>query len=395
MAVQRGESKSAGRARPESRYQLETVARACLVLRAFATDEEVLGLADIARRTGCEKTIVFRIIRTLEHEGFLRKVEDRRYATNVRLLRPKRFRVGYASQTSNSPFSLAIEQSLRRAASKSEVDLIVFDNHYSGKIALRRARQMIEERVDLAIEFQIHDSVAPLVSDMFHAAKIPLIAVEIPHPGGVFYGVDNYNAGVIAGRALAKWVNRAWEGRADELLLLELKMAGSIPLLRLKGIEAVVNEAVPGIRVIRMDTRGEFARALAGVRKRLQSAPAVKTLIAGVNDPSVLGALAGVRRVGPPAIMCRRGARSHTGGAPGIAPPWHQADWVGRIFPRALREGFGRTGLGHSPQAACAVRGFRRASTAHSRQRRQPISKRWREDGRVPRNTIAPVQPSR
>jgi len=291
MAVQRGEPKSAGRARSERRYQLETVARACLVLRAFATDEEVLGLADIARRTGFEKTIVFRIIRTLEHEGLLRKVEDRRYATNVRLLRPKRFRIGYASQTSNSPFSMAIEQSLRRAASKSEVDLIVFDNHYSGKIALRRARQMIEERVDLAIEFQTHDSVAPLVSDMFHAAKIPLIAVEIPHPGAVFYGVDNYNAGVIAGRALAKWVKRAWEGRADELLLLELKMAGSIPLLRLKGVEAVVNEAVPGIRVIRMDTRGEFARALAGVRKRLQSAPAVKTLIAGVNDPCVLGAL--------------------------------------------------------------------------------------------------------
>ncbi len=278
-------------AHPERRYQLETVTRACCVLRAFSTDEEALSLADIAGRTGLEKTIVFRILWTLEQQGFLRKLDDRRYATNIRLLSPKRFRLGYAAQTPDSPFSTAVENSLRRAASKSQIDLIVFDNHYSEKVALRRARQMIEQHVDLAIEFQTHDNVGPLISSMFRTAEIPLIAVEIPHPGAVFYGVDNYNAGVTAGRALAKWIRKSWQGHAGELLLLELEIAGSLPQLRLSGIEAVVSEAVPGIKVVRMDTRGDFARTLDAVRKRLRSAPAVKTLIAGVNDPCVLGAL--------------------------------------------------------------------------------------------------------
>ena len=51
---------------------------------------------------------------------------------------------------------------------------------------------MIKERVDLALEFQTFDTVAPLIASRFHDAGIPLIAIEIPHPGAVYYGVNNY-----------------------------------------------------------------------------------------------------------------------------------------------------------------------------------------------------------
>src|SRR5258708_38165443 len=105
---------------------------------------------------------------------------------------------------------------------------------------------------------------------MSRTAEIQLISVEIPHPGAVFYGVDNYNAGVTAGKALAKWIKKSWQGHAGELLLLELEIAGSLPQLRLTGIEAVVSEAVPGIKVGRMDTGGDFARAMVAGRQRLR-----------------------------------------------------------------------------------------------------------------------------
>jgi ribose transport system substrate-binding protein len=285
--------------RAKPRYQLETVARACSVLRVFSNDEETLSLADIVGRTGLEKTIAFRIVRTLEEQSFLRKVSGRRYSTNVQLRGSRRFRIGYAGQTSDSPFATAVEESLRRSAARSQVDLIVFDNRYSEKVALRCAKQLIAERVDLAIEFQTHQKISPLISSMFQAAQIPMISVDIPHPGAIFYGVDNYSAGLAAGRALVKWCKNHWHGQADELLLLELEIAGSLPYLRMSGVEAAVRQTIPAIKVVRMETRGEFARTLVSVRNRLRSTrAAAKTLIAGVNDPSVFGALRAFEEAG-------------------------------------------------------------------------------------------------
>jgi len=35
---------------------------------------------------------------------------------------------------------------------------------------------------------------------MFAEARIPTMAIDIPQPGAVYYGVDNYRAGLMAGR---------------------------------------------------------------------------------------------------------------------------------------------------------------------------------------------------
>lgn len=283
----------------EGRYQLATVRRACEVLRTFGDEEELLTLAEIAARTGLDKTIAFRLIHTLEHEGFLRKVDGRRYATNARLLTRKRFRIGYATQTSNSPFSAAVEDSVKRAAAKNQIDAIVLDNRYGAKAAIRNAQQFIQERVDLVIEFQTHEKTASLISSMFRAAEIPLIAVEIPHPGAVFYGIDNYRVGMTAGRTLAKWAKAKWNGEADELLLLELEAAGSLPHLRLSGAEAGLRQLLPSIKSVHpIDTRGEFARSFETIRKRLRFARPAKTLLVGVNDPAALGALRAFEEAG-------------------------------------------------------------------------------------------------
>jgi len=41
-----------------------------------------------------------------------------------------------------------------------------------------------------------------VVASRFQDAHIPFIAVDIPHPGAVFFGGNNYLAGRIGGRAL-------------------------------------------------------------------------------------------------------------------------------------------------------------------------------------------------
>jgi ribose transport system substrate-binding protein len=273
-------------------HRLETVGRACVLLKIFGDNHETLTLAELSARTGFEKTITFRLAHTLEEEGFLRRTDHRRYCLNINLPGKKRLRLGYAAQSSDSPFSAAVSESLRWAAERNQIDLLLLDNHYSAKAAIRNAEHLIRERVDLAIEFQTYAKVAPIVSALFRTAGIPLIAVEIPHPGATFYGVDNYRAGLAAGEELAKWAKQNWRGQFDELLLLGLDVAGGLPHLRLTGAEAALREKLPGIGLAHhVDTRGEFLRAFDTVRKRLRVGPLRRTLIVGINDPAVLGAL--------------------------------------------------------------------------------------------------------
>jgi DNA-binding IclR family transcriptional regulator len=82
-----------------SSHTLEGVSRACKILRVFQDDRQTFSLAEVLERTELERTVCFRLIGTLEEQGLLRRSDHRKYASNVRILSGKRFRIGYASQT--------------------------------------------------------------------------------------------------------------------------------------------------------------------------------------------------------------------------------------------------------------------------------------------------------
>lgn len=284
---------------PES-YRLETVARACALLRVFQ-EGETLRLNEIVSRTGLNKSIAFRLVRTLEEAGFLRDTGARRYECAVRFPAARRYRMGYAAQAEDSQFSDVVTESLRRAAARESIDLIVLDNRYSARAALRNAERLIAERVDLVFEFQTYERVAGVISSMFQEAGIPVVAIDIPHPGATFYGANNYRVGLTAGRAVAQWARQNWSGQADRVILLELRLAGTLPQLRLEGAEAGIRQTLPYLApeaFVHIDVRGEFDAALEAIRRYVRHTPKLRTLMVGVNDPSALGALRGFEEAG-------------------------------------------------------------------------------------------------
>lgn len=258
----------------------------------------MLSLTEIVERTGLEQTVCFRLLRTLEEHGMLRRGERRKYASNFQILSCKRFRVGYAAQAHDS-FCTALEQGLRWAATGRPIDLIAVENHYSAKAALRNAEQLVSQRVDLAIEFQVYERIGSRLAHIFEEAGIPLIAVEIPHPNAVFLGVDNQRAGVAAGKALLKAAQKHWNGECDEILFLDLEISGSLPHLRLSTAQHVLRSGLKGHFVLaNLDSRGEFVRSFELTRRYLQKTPKRRTLVTGINDYAVLGALRAFDEVG-------------------------------------------------------------------------------------------------
>jgi len=282
-------------------YLCQAIARACDVIETFQAPGEHLRLTDIAERTKLSASTVFRILYTLEQRGLVVRVGERQYQLNIRPPKRRKHHIGFAGQSQEFAFSRAVAESLTEAAAKADVDLLVLDNQYSAKTALRNADVFIREQVELVIEFQTDEHVAPVISSKLIEANIPMIAVEIPHPGATYYGANNYSAGLLGGHMLGRWAKHHWKEAVDEVLLLELSIAGSLPQARLTGTLSGIRDVIPGLedsRVFRLESKGQFGPTLEVVRRHLRHSRAKRVLIAGINDPSALGALSAMEEAG-------------------------------------------------------------------------------------------------
>ena len=172
--------------------------------------------------------------------------------------------------------------------------MVVADNRYSAKTALHNAELLIQKKVDLALEFQIYESVASAIASRFLQAGIPVIAIEIPHPGATYFGADNYRAGLLGGHALTRWAKNEWNGQVDEVLLLRERVAGSLPGARVTAMHEVIQRELPHITdamVFELDGKGASKASYEAVQKYLRQKPPRRTLVAANNDPTAMGAL--------------------------------------------------------------------------------------------------------
>jgi len=290
-----------GTASSSNRYSVDAILRACRVLHAFRFDDEVLSLREVVDRTRIHKATVFRTLYSLVSGGLLERVGKDRYRCASKRSAPNRLRIGYAAMTENSVFSRDVTDGLRRAAEERGIELVECDNRYSAKVALRNAESLVRERVDAAIEVQIHEHVAPAVAARFRDAGIPLIAVDIPHPGAVFFGGNNYLAGRIGGRALGAWALKHLNGEVDSVILLGLSTAGAVPAGRMTGVAVGVKEILPQVadsELVRLDGKGGYVESLEAVRKYLAKSRAQRILIGAMNDASAIGAVRALEETG-------------------------------------------------------------------------------------------------
>ena len=282
------------------RYLVKSIVHSSQLLTAFRSSGEALPLKEIAARSGLPKTMAFRLLYTLERCGMVDKVGENLYQSCVRPLKQKLYRLGYAAQ-GEFPFSNEVSASLQRAAAAEGIELISLDNRYSPKTAQRNADLLVRENVDLAIEFQTDDHIAAVVAAKYRDANIPMIAIDIPHPGATFYGANNYEAGLIGGRCLGRWVKEHWHSEVDEIILLELPRAGSLPRMRLTGMLVAINTILPQAgkcRVTYLDGDGDLGPSFEAVRRHLRSSRSRRILVGAINDGSALGALRAFEEAG-------------------------------------------------------------------------------------------------
>jgi len=168
---------------------IKSVVHASRVLEAFQSAGDVLRLKDVVSRTGfnkaCASGCCTRCINAVFWTRWPR-ITTGGFRKFVRACVPDR----YAAQGQDASFDREVQASLSRAAERDHVELIIVDNRYQPKMALRGADYLIREQVDLVIEFQTDEGIAPAIASKYLEANIPFIAIDIPHPGATYFGAN-------------------------------------------------------------------------------------------------------------------------------------------------------------------------------------------------------------
>ena len=273
-------------------YLIPILSKALDILELLEAEKKPLTLELIYQRSAISKTSVYRILKTFVHRGYVAQTQDGAYRL---VSRPKKMRFGFAGQSAEMPFSEAVTSSLKSAASSSGIELVIRDNRYDADTAIKNAKEFVAEGVDLIIEFQIEEQVAPAIAHIIAKAGIPLVAIDIPHPHATYFGVDNYQVGFEAGEMLAQHAVSKWKSKVDWVVGLDVAEAGAFVQSRISGAFVGVRSVlpdIPGDSFIRLDGRGlreTSARVVGDFFKRHPRTDRI--LLAAATDTSALGAL--------------------------------------------------------------------------------------------------------
>jgi ribose transport system substrate-binding protein len=279
------------------RYQVDVLEKALNVLDALRSARTDLRLTDIAERANLNVSTAFRLLHTFEARGYVRR--DKRTKRFKHSIGYRTYRIGYAQLSSDQPFSQKVTQGLIQAADQSRVELVVTDNRDSSEEALKNAAWLISRKVDFVIEYEFHCRVGPALANMFAQAGIPTLAIDIPQPGAIYFGANNYAVGNLGGEALARYAQQNWSGRVNRVLLLEIPAAGPIPHARVLGTLDGMRSVLPKMDetcVIHKDAKGTEGGGYSVTRRVLRSlSRRERLLIAAANDNSARGAIRAVR----------------------------------------------------------------------------------------------------
>jgi IclR family acetate operon transcriptional repressor len=139
--------------RPNSRYSVKAVDKALRILESIGTDPEQVGLAELSRRLGIEKSTLYRLLETLEARRFVRKdPSSLRYALGIRMVE-----LGTAA-TARSALGRAAGPVLDRLMlrSRQTVNLAVLDGEEILYIAKREPPEPLRVTVEVGRRVPAH-----------------------------------------------------------------------------------------------------------------------------------------------------------------------------------------------------------------------------------------------
>lgn len=217
----------------------------------------------------------------------------------------KNYVIGFANLQRDIPFCILVENGIKRNAEAAGIELVIADNRLSGPTALQVAETFIQRNVDFVIEFQTDANFGAQIMQKMNAAKIPVVAIDIPMGEATFFGANNPYSGFVGGSYLAQAALVKWgapKANAGYAVIGELPQSGVVPKMRTEGQEAGIKailKNLPADHIIKIDTKNTLEESFKQMSNVLARIPQGSKIMAiAINDQSTKGMLQAVKAAG-------------------------------------------------------------------------------------------------
>lgn len=206
------------------------------------------------------------------------------------------FKFGFSGIDMENPYFITLEKAIREVIEDEEAIMITKDPASDPELQAQQIEEMIEDGIDAIFLSPVDwEEITPSLQALQEAGvKIINVDTQVKEMDYVdaYIGSDNEEAGYICGEDL---LERCPDG--GNVLILECPTQNSVND-RITGFEKALAKATVGFVVVdRVDTNGEFEKALDATTSILEEHPEITVIMCG-NDQTAVGATTAVNLAG-------------------------------------------------------------------------------------------------
>jgi len=178
----------------------------------------------------------------------------------------QKYKIGITLWTTSDTFTVQMGDGWTKVIKDAGSESVTLSNE--GGKEVDNTRNLISQGVDAAVMCYWDPNLAKTSIDLFNEKKIPVFSIDIPMPGTVFLGVNNYDVGTKAGNFMADWVIKNWDGKVDLVIDINSPTEGPIVAQRFQGQEDAFLKKInySADKVERQDGGGWADGALKAIR---------------------------------------------------------------------------------------------------------------------------------
>lgn len=202
--------------------------------------------------------------------------------------------IALANINEKGVFGKLVKMGFENACASRGWELLYADNNSDGQTAVSNAESLALRSPEFVVDMNVDASVGQTIMDIFGAAGIPVLAVDIALPGAPFFGIDSGAMGTFNGEYMAEYIKANWDGEVDYCVLITQIASGDEVNKRVRNCAVALEDC--GIKVGAVEEiEGQNDTAVAQTRFTdfLTAHPdAQKIVVFTINENTAQGAYA-------------------------------------------------------------------------------------------------------
>jgi ribose transport system substrate-binding protein len=192
-----------------------------------------------------------------------------------------------------------VNPSMDEAGKKTGAKILRFNNAYpSTSQPLANADACVTAGAKGVVSFNVFEELSPAIMEKYNANKMPTVAIDVVHPGSIFFGADNCRTGELAAEFGMQWAKEHnWPENEMYVVTGSDPAVGGAPTCRQTAFVDKLKKDMPNIPAanyfdvdMRTATEGVTAGALSAMTDWLTAHPDAKYILSTtINDDRAVG----------------------------------------------------------------------------------------------------------